>query len=224
MELAFVAALQHLPATQRAVLILRDVLGFSARETAETLETSVASANSALQRARGAVEERTPDSSQQATLRSLGDERVRELVERYMEAWERDDVETVVSMLADDATFAMPPLGTWFGGRDAIEVFLAGWPLSGQWRWRPVRVRANGQEALAFYSWDEDEEAYMPFALNVLTFEGERIADVTAFISRATPVPDREVIARLPEQPFDPERFAAAFQNFGLPGRLEGAD
>jgi RNA polymerase sigma-70 factor, ECF subfamily len=219
-ELAFVAALQHLPATQRAVLILRDVLGFSAKETAETLETTVASANSALQRARKTVDERLPEQSQQATLRALGEEGTRELVERYMEAWERDDVDTVVSMLAEDATFAMPPLATWFGGRDEIAVFLAGWPLSGQWRWRPIRVRANGQEALAFYAWDPDEEAYMPFALNVLSFSGQRIRDVTAFIARAAPVPDREVIARLPEQPYDPTALAAAFQNFGLPERL----
>jgi RNA polymerase sigma-70 factor (ECF subfamily) len=220
-ELAFIAALQHLPATQRAVLILREVLGFSAREVAESLETTTASVNSALQRARATVDERLPDESQQATLRSLGDERVRELVESYVDAWERNDVEAVVSMLAEDATFAMPPLATWFGGRDEIETFLAGWPLSGLWRWRPLRVRANGQEALAFYSWDEDESAYLPFALNVLSFRGDQVGDVTAFISRATPVPDRDVIARLPEQPYDPARLAAAFENFGLPKRLD---
>src|SRR2546423_3194417 len=86
-ELAFVAALQHLPANQRAVLILREVLGFSAREAAEMLETTTASVNSALQRARVSVEERLPEQSQQATLRSLGDERLRELVDRYVEAW-----------------------------------------------------------------------------------------------------------------------------------------
>jgi RNA polymerase sigma-70 factor, ECF subfamily len=220
-ELAFVAALQHLPANQRAVLILREVLGYSARETAEMLETSTASVNSALQRARVSVEERLPEQSQQETLRSLGDERLRELVDRYVEAWEHDDVDTVVGMLTEDATFAMPPLGTWFGGRDEIAIFLAGWPLSGQWRWRPLQVRANGQVALAFYSWDEDEKAYMPFALNVLSFRGDRISDVTAFISRATPTPDREVLARLPEQPADPERMAAAFENFALPERLD---
>jgi RNA polymerase sigma-70 factor (ECF subfamily) len=220
-ELAFVAALQHLPANQRAALILREVLGYSAREAAEMLETSTASVNSALQRARVSVEERLPEQSQQATLRSLGDERLQELVDRYVEAWEHDDVDTVVEMLTEDATFAMPPLGTWFGGRDEIAIFLAGWPLSGQWRWRPLQVRANGQVALAFYSWDDDEKAYMPFALNVLSFRGDRISDVTAFISRATPTPDREVLARLPEQPADPERMAAAFENFGLPERLD---
>ena len=220
-ELAFIAALQHLPATQRAVLILREVLGFSAREVAETLETTTASVNSALQRARAAVEERLPEQSQQATLRALDDEEIRELVESYVEAWERHDVEAVVSMLSEDAAFAMPPLQTWFGGREAIAVFLAGWPLSGAWRWRAIRVRANGQEALAFYSWDPEAEAYRRFALNVLTLRGARISDVTAFIARSTPTPDREVLARLPEQPFDPLRLIAAFERFGLPERLD---
>ena len=220
-ELAFIAALQHLPPNQRAVLILREVLGFSAQEAAEALETTVASVNSALQRARKAVDERGPERSQQATLRALGDDGLRQVVDGYVEAWQRGDVEAVVAMLTEDATFAMPPLGTWFGGREAIAVFLAGWPLSGQWRWRPLEVRANGQVALAFYAWDPDAGAHLPFALNVLTLRGERISDVTAFIARATPVPDREVIARLPEQPADPQRMAAAFENFGLPERLD---
>jgi len=220
-ELAFVAALQHLPPNQRAVLILREVLGFSAKEAAEMLDTSTASVNSALQRARATVEERLPDQSQQATLRALGDEKLRELVDRYVDAWECCDVDTVVEMLTEDASFAMPPLGTWFRGSDALRVFLSGWPLSGDWRWRPLHVRANGQVALAFYAWDDDEGAYMPFALNVLTFEGERISDVTAFIARLAPSADREVIARLPDQPPDPERMAAAFGNFGLPERLD---
>ena len=112
MELAFIAALQHLPGTQRAVLILREVLGFSAREVAESLDTTVASVNSALQRARAAVDERLPEQSQQP--RSLGDDRLTEIVEGYVDAWERGDVEEVVGMLADEATFAMPPLQTWF--------------------------------------------------------------------------------------------------------------
>jgi RNA polymerase sigma-70 factor (ECF subfamily) len=219
-ELAFVAALQHLPPNQRAVLILREVLGFSAREVADALETTVASVNSALQRARASVDERVPEESQQATLRSLGDDGLRQVVDGYVDAWQRGDVEAVVAMLTEDATFSMPPLGSWFSGHDGIRTFLAGWPLSGLWRWRPLRIRANGQEALAFYAWDPDEESYLPFALNVLTLRGDRISDITAFIARETPTPDREVLARLPEQPAQPRSLAAAFTNFGLPERL----
>jgi RNA polymerase sigma-70 factor (ECF subfamily) len=220
-ELAFVAALQHLPASQRAVLLMREVLGFSAREVAEALQTTVASVNSALQRARKAVEERLPEQSQQATLRSLGDERMTEIVEGYVDAWQRGDVEAVVAMLTEDAAFAMPPMRTWFRGHEDITRFLAGWPLSGAWRWRPLRVQANGQEALAFYSWDPKEESYLPFALNVLTLRGDRISDVVAFITRSTENPAREVMARMPEQPFDASRLAAAFGNFRLPERLD---
>jgi RNA polymerase sigma-70 factor (ECF subfamily) len=122
-ELAFIAAVQHLPGSQRAVLIMRDVLGFSASEAAESLETTVASANSALQRARKTVDERLPEQSQQATLRALGDDELSELVEGYMEAMQRGDVDTVVSMLAEDAAWSMPPLATWFRG-DEVRGFL----------------------------------------------------------------------------------------------------
>ncbi|HZA57868.1 MAG TPA: sigma-70 family RNA polymerase sigma factor [Solirubrobacterales bacterium] len=219
-ELAFVAALQHLPPNQRAVLILREVLGFSAAETADSLETTTASVNSALQRARKAVEDKLPEQSQQQTLRSLGDDRVRELVESYMEAWERCDVDKVVSMLAEDAAFTMPPLGTWFGGRDEIEVFLRLSPMSGDWEWKPLRVRANGQEALAFYAWNPGEDAYTRFALNVLTFRDELIAEVDAFIARAPETPDRETVLRMPEQPVDELAMDAAFKRLGLPERL----
>jgi RNA polymerase sigma-70 factor, ECF subfamily len=220
-ELAFVAALQHLPATQRAVLILREVLGFSAREVAESLDTTVASVNSALQRARRAVQDRLPERSQQATLRSLGDRRLAEIVDGYVDAWERGDVDEVVSRLAQDATFAMPPLRTWYRGREALATFLAGWPLSGAWRWRHVRARANGQEALAFYSWDGDVGSYEPFALNVLTLRGPLISDVTAFVTRSTRLRERKVYARWPEQPADPSRLTGFFERFGLPERLD---
>ena len=220
-ELAFIAALQHLPANQRAVLILREVLGFSAKEVAETLETTTASVNSALQRARAAVDERLPEQSQQANVRSLGDERAREVVHEYVEAWERGDVEAVVAMLAEDATFSMPPLRTWYGGRDEIALFLAGWPLSGTWRWRHVTTQANGQPALAFYCWDDDEESYLPFALNVITLRGDKIGDVTAFVARSTELPEREVYERWPEQPADPRRLNVVFERFRLPDRLD---
>ena len=220
-ELAFVAALQLLPANQRAALILREVLGYSAKEVAETLDTTVASVNSALQRARATVEARLPEQSQQETLRTLGDDGLREVVRRYVDAWDRGDVDAVVEMLTEDASFSMPPLQTWFGGREAIRIFLAGWPLSGLWKWRNTLVQANGQPALAFYAWDPTAKTHLPFALNVLTLRGDRIGDVTAFIARAADTPDREVIARLPEQPYDELRMAAAFERFGLPERID---
>jgi RNA polymerase sigma-70 factor, ECF subfamily len=218
-ELAFIAALQHLPATQRAVLILREVLGFSARETADSLDTTVASVNSALQRARKTIGDRLPDQSQQATLRTLGDAKVAEIVEGYVEAWERGDVETVVTMLTEDAAF--PPLRSWFRGTEALRIFLAGWPLSGLWKWRHVNATANGQPALGFYSWDDEEQAYMPFALNVLTLRGTQICDVTAFVARAAEEPEREVYTRWPDQPADPDRLLGTFERFGLPDRLD---
>jgi RNA polymerase sigma-70 factor (ECF subfamily) len=220
-ELAFVAALQHLPPNQRAVLILREVLGFSAKEVAEALDTTVASVNSAMQRARKTVDEKLPDQSQQATLRALGDDALSELVEDYVSAWERGDVDTVVSLLTEDACFAMPPLASWFHGREALTTFLAGWPLSGAWRWRHVRSHANGQPALAYYSWDEDEQAYLPFALNVLTVRGDRFSDVTAFVVRSTQPTEREAYTRWPDQPADERRLAATFERFGLPDRLD---
>ena len=220
-ELAFVAALQLLPANQRAVLILREVLGFSAQETAETLDTSVASVNSALQRARATIEKKLPDQSQQETLSSLGDERLRELVEQYADAWERNDVDAVVSMLAEDAAFTMPPMARWFQGHDGIRGFLEKWSMLPEWGWRSIPVTANGQPALAFYSWDKEQEAHVPFAVNVLTFEGEKIKEVDAFILRASMDPDPDVQARTPEQPADYAKLAAAYERFGLPARLE---
>jgi RNA polymerase sigma-70 factor, ECF subfamily len=220
-ELAFVAALQHLPANQRAVLILREVLGFSAKETADALETTVASVNSALQRARKTADERLPEQSQQATLRALGDERLSELVESYVDAWLEGDVDKVASMLTEDAAFAMPPLRSWFGGREEIRTFLAGWPMSGLWRWQVVRSHANGQPALGFYTWDEQANCYLPFALNVLTLRGEEISDVTAFVARAVERPEREVYHQWPTQPADPDQLLATFGRFGLPEKLD---
>ena len=220
-ELAFIAALQHLPANQRAALILREVLGFSAAEVADSLDTSVASINSALQRARKTIEDKTPDRSQQATMRELGDEGVREVVQGYVDAWHSGDVQAVVAMLAEDATFSMPPLQTWFGGREEIAIFLAGYPMSGLWRWKHIETTANGQPALAFYAWDDDEGCYMPFALNVLTLRDGLVGDVTAFISRSAEDPDREVLAHLPEQEYDERRLYEAFKQFGMPDRLD---
>jgi RNA polymerase sigma-70 factor, ECF subfamily len=218
-ELAFVAALQHLPANQRAALILREVLGFSAREVAESLETTVASVNSALQRARETVDERLPEQSQQASLRSLGDERLRAVVEGYMDAMDRCDVDAVVALLAEDAAWSMPPMSTWFHGREALVAFLSEWPLSGEWRWRRVPAHANGQAAVGSYTWDEESGSYLPFALDVLTLRDGEIGEVTSFITRSEPAPERLHLARWPEEPPDPRRIAV-FERFGLPESL----
>ena len=220
-ELAFVAALQHLPATQRAVLILREVLGFSAREVASSLDTTVASVNSALQRARKTVDERLPERSQQATARTLGDERLRELVDDYMDAMGRGDVDAVVSMLAEDAAWSMPPIASWFSGLDSLTVFLRRGPLSGDWHWRHLPARASAQPAVGVYNWDAAEGCYLPFALDVLTLRGDRISEVTAFVTRSIEGSDREYYARWPEKPVDRGRVAAYFESFGLPARLE---
>ena len=223
-ELAFVAALQHLPPNQRAVLIMREVLGFSAKEVADALDTSVASVNSALQRARAAIDERVPEQSQQDTLSELGDDEVREIVARYVDAWERHDVEQFVSMLAEDATFAMPPLATWYAGREGIATWARNSSMSGEWIWKAVQVRSNGQPALAFYAWDENEQAYLPFAVNVLTFRGREIENVTAFIIRSIESDDPESYERFPEQPVNEQQLASAFASFGVPDRLEKTD
>jgi RNA polymerase sigma-70 factor (ECF subfamily) len=180
-ELAFVAALQHLPARQRAVLILRDVLGFSARETAEALDTTPVSVDSALQRAHKAVDERLPAQSQQATLRSLDDAQLREIVDGYMDAWERSDVDAFAAMLAQDATLAMPPLAEWYSGRDAIASFLESSPMSERYRWRVLPTRANGQLAFGHYGWDASTRSFVPHAIAVLALRDEQIEEVTVF-------------------------------------------
>ena len=195
-ELAFIVALQHLPARQRAVLILRDVLGFSAREVAEALETTPASVDSALQRAHRNVDERLPEQSQQAALRSLGDAALRGVVESYVDAWERGDVDAVVAMLAEDATLAMPPILTRYRGREAVAAFLRRRPLSAGRRWRLLPARANGQLAFGHYLWDAEKGSFAPHDIVVLTLRGARIAEITAFLT--------------------PEAFA----QFGLPGEI----
>jgi RNA polymerase sigma-70 factor, ECF subfamily len=201
-ELAFIAALQHLPARQRAVLILCEVLGYSAREVAESLDTTVPSVNSALQRASKGLEDKLPDRSQQATLRTLGDNELRTIVEGYVEAWERGDVEAVAAMLAEDATITMPPMATWFRG-EGLLVFLREWAFSGRAydaegarRVRVLSARANGQPAFGTYSWSPEREVHLPTVLQVLTLRGSRIEEITGFV--------------------DPSVFA----RFGLPAEL----
>jgi RNA polymerase sigma-70 factor (ECF subfamily) len=197
-ELAFVAALQHLPARQRAVLILRDVLGFSAKEVAAALVTAPASVTSALQRARQTLQARLPGQSQQAVMQTLGDKQLRDLVRRFADALEAGRVEVIVAMLAEDATFAMPPYPSWYHGRGAVAtswLMPAGPPAGLQY----LPARANGQLALGAYKLDPQEHSYLPIALDVLSLRGTRIADITAF------------------------RTPAVFPRFGLPDKLSWA-
>ena len=196
LELAFIAALQHLPPRQRAALVVRDVLGFSAKEAAASLETTVASVNGALHRARIAIERRLPDQSQQATLRALGDRRLREIVERFADAFEHGEIDAILAMLAEDATFAMPPYPQWCRGRDAI---AKSWLMPGGSppRLRYARARANGQLALGTYLIEPETGSYAPIALDVLTLRGDLIADVTAFRTPAR-FPRFDLPTRLP--------------------------
>jgi RNA polymerase sigma-70 factor, ECF subfamily len=180
-ELAFIAALQHLPATQRAVLVLREVLGFSAQEVSDLLATTVASVNSALQRARKTVEARLPERSQQETLRSLGDQRIRELVEAYVEAWRKGDVDALGALLAEDAVFSMPPWASWCRGRETI-AGLAKAAVEVCAEARSMPARANGQPAVAYYHVEAVTGRFKASALEVLTLEGSRIKDITAFV------------------------------------------
>ncbi|WP_427887022.1 RNA polymerase subunit sigma-70 [Kribbella sp. GL6] len=179
-ELAFVASLQHLSALQRAVLLLRDVLAFSAREVAEQLGTSVAAVNSALQRARSVV---SAVPSQQETLRALGESGERELVRRYVAAWEARDVDAIVAMLAADAKYSMPPLPDWFHGREAIRAFLVDGPLREEWRFLPAR--ANGQLAFGTYLLQGDR--YVPGGLDVVVLRGSEIVEVVSYLEADFP-------------------------------------
>ncbi|GAA0935811.1 RNA polymerase subunit sigma-70 [Nonomuraea longicatena] len=173
-ELAFVAALQHLSALQRAVLLMREVYGFSARETAGLLETTVPSVNSALQRARKSMAGLLPGTSRRA---EPGEHA--ELARRYLAAWEAGDVEAVVALLAEDAKYSMPPLTAWFEGHEAIRAFLAGGPLTRRWRFLPAA--ANGRVAFGTYRWDGGRFVFG--GLDLLAVRGGRIAEVVSFLN-----------------------------------------
>ncbi|GII97600.1 sigma-70 family RNA polymerase sigma factor [Sinosporangium siamense] len=170
LELAFVAALQYLTGTQRAVLLLREVLGFSAAEVAGLLDTTAAAVNSALQRARKVT---LPQAQ------PTGPE-VADLARRYAEAWEAGDVEGIVAMLSDDAKYSMPPLPEWFHGHAAIREFLLSGPI--RHRWRFVQTTANGQIAFGTYIWDEHAKIYSAAGLDVLAVRGGRIVEVVSYL------------------------------------------
>jgi RNA polymerase sigma-70 factor (ECF subfamily) len=178
-RLAFIAALQHLPPRQRAVLILRDVLAMPAAEAAALLEMTVASVNSALQRARAQLEAVSP-SPDGAGLVQPSDDTSRDLLDRYIAAFTTLDVEALKETLREDALLQMPPFPEWFLGRDAIGEFLAtGFARGASFRFAPTR--ANGQPAVGLYRRRKDEDAHRFLHLQVLTMTEAGIARIDGF-------------------------------------------
>ncbi len=191
-RLAFVAALQHLPPRQRAVLILCEVLRWKAAEVAELLETSIASVNSALQRARATLEAGEINPSEPAL-----DEPDRELLARYVEAFERYDMEALTSLIREDATQSMPPFDLWLRGRDNIFAWWVG-PGAGCRGSRVIQtVAANGSPAFGQYKPSETGEGYDPWALQVLEISDGRIIELTFFLGTETIFPLFGLPARL---------------------------
>jgi RNA polymerase sigma-70 factor (ECF subfamily) len=184
-ELAFLAAIQHLPPRQRAVLILRDVLGWPAKQTATLLENSVASVNSALQRARATLREHLPERRVDWSPSAEPTEREQAVLRRYMDAMERADLAAVADLLAEEVRTAMPPYPMWFQGRDAVVAALsASWDTGsptyvGQFRMVPTR--ANRQPALATYVRGPGDPGYRAFAISVLRIEDDHVVEATAF-------------------------------------------
>ena len=179
-QLAFVAAIQHLPPRQRAVLLLRDVLGWSAAEGARMLDTSVASVNSALQRARATLEKRLT-AGRSATTPVMRD-RERALLERYVRAWESADLDGFVALLQEDAIYSMPPFPQWYLGRGAIRAFFGGaWGSYGGFRLVPIN--ANRQPAFGVYCRSLTNPEWRAHSIQVLTIEGGSIAVLTKFLS-----------------------------------------
>jgi RNA polymerase sigma-70 factor, ECF subfamily len=193
-RLAFVAAIQYLPPKQRAALLLHDVLGWSAADCADLLESSAAAVNSAMQRARATLKQLPADPG---TPLVAGPPQ-RAILDRYIRAWESADVDGFVALLREDAVMSMPPWREWYRGRAAIAAFFArASRAGGHGPFRLLRTAANGQPALAFYSrWQSPE--WRPHSLQVVTFNGDAIASMTSFVT--------------------PALFAA----FGLPSELAG--
>jgi RNA polymerase sigma-70 factor (ECF subfamily) len=182
-ELGFLAAIQHLPPRQRAVLILREVLGWSAKDTASLLETSVASVNSALQRARATLRDRLPARRTDWAPASGPSEDERELLRRYLDAHERTDVDALAALLREDARLVMPPYPTWYDGRAAIRAAASKGFDPGFGKLRSVLAGANLQPAVAHYLRAPGASDFRPLALDVLSVEGGRIAEIASFVS-----------------------------------------
>ena len=179
-ELAFLAAIQRLPSRQRAVLILRDVLDWSAKDTAAALDMSQAAVNSALQRAHATLGEHL--SAGRGEWTSSSDATEKALLQRLISAWERSDTTALIALLRDDARMVMPPGLTWFSGRDAIAIFLRDHvfgELGTDWRLLPTA--ANRQPAFAMYWQEPGDTAYRAFAICVLRIEDGAIAELAHF-------------------------------------------
>ncbi|BCL79076.1 RNA polymerase sigma factor [Ktedonobacteria bacterium brp13] len=188
-SLAFLTALQLLPPRQRAILLLSDVLDWRAVEIAHLLEISVAAVNSALHRARATLEKHYPASQREMAQVGHVDGATNTLLARYLQAWETDDVDGFVALLKEDATFSMPPVPSWYQGKEAIRAFSLAvlFPSGVQKRWRLSPASANGQPAFVVYRADEATRAYRAFAIQVVTLEATlrdlpQIASITAFV------------------------------------------
>ncbi len=183
-RLAFVAALQHLPPKQRAALLLAEVLGWSAAEIAETLDTSVAAVNSALQRARATLSSHDLGDTRSAPLTS----EQYALLDRYVEACERDATDALAGLLRDDAKFSMPPYALWLRGPEAVRAWLLGRGIGCRGS-RLLRTSANGMPAFAQYRPGVDGGPHRAWALAVLELSGDRIASWTSFLDTETLFP-----------------------------------
>ena len=181
-ELAFLAAIQHLPPRQRAILILRDALRWSAKETADLLDTSVASVNSALQRARATLRARLPRSRLDWASATAPSDEERAVLQRYLDAYDRTDPAALAALLREDARLTMPPYRSWFEGRAVIAGLIAQCftPEFGQLR--AVPIRANRQPAFAWYLRRPGDSTYRAVSLDVLRIEGGQIAEISAFV------------------------------------------
>jgi RNA polymerase sigma-70 factor, ECF subfamily len=177
--LAFLMALQHLTPVQRAILLLREVLEWEAREVAEWLNLSVPAVNSALQRARRALQQRNIESE---TTNTRSGTHGAALLDRYMALWEQDDIPGFVALLREDAWFTMPPLPAWAQGRAAIATLFQTPLFTHARQRRLLPTRANGSPAFGLYRREPGTDVYQLFGLVVLGVEGEQIASLVAFL------------------------------------------
>jgi RNA polymerase sigma-70 factor, ECF subfamily len=184
---AFLVALQELPPRQRCALILGDVLDWQAVEIAGALDITVSAVNSLLHRARLTLKQRYPGAGAEGlsvdTTSIASNLRQEQLLHQYVTFWETADIDGIVSMLTEEATFPMPPLPSWYQGREAIKSFIQATSLAGQaaGRWRLLSIHANGLPGFAFYVRDETTGTYTPFALQILRFAGELLDEVITF-------------------------------------------